>query len=175
MSNRKLIREFMNRANLDLCLMCGEKNCNCLNDYCKNCHCNPCDCNINDTNQSVENYNNDLDPNGDGNITPEDLYSHFDANNNGQVTTQDYVDHIQFHCEHPESLSHYEKARENSSQTVPCVDSYDACGQHLMGSPDDIDKFLKPLMDQTGSSCRESTAKAFVDVLQSLLNCGVLG
>jgi hypothetical protein len=166
MNNRKLIREFMNRANLDLCLMCGEKSCNCMANMANN--------NGMDINQHGNSHHN-LDPDNDGYIAPEDLYSHFDVDNNGQVTTQDYVDHIRFHCEHPESLEHYEKARETSSQNVPCVDSYDACGQHLMGSPDDIDKFLKPLMDQTGSSCRESTAKAFVDVLQSLLNCGVLG
>ena len=173
MNNRKLIREFLDRANLDLCLMCGKKSCNCLNDYCKNCHCNPCNCGPD--NVDLNNVNQDLDANAGVNISPEELYTHFDLNNDGQVTTQEYVDHIQFHCEHPESLAHYNQARDTAVQTVPCVDSYDACGQHLMGSPDDIEKFLKPLMDQTGSSCRESTAKAFVDVLQSLLNSGVLG
>lgn len=166
MNNRKLIREFINRANLDLCLMCGNKSCNCMANM------------INNSDEDISQHMNshhDLDPDNDGYITQEDLYSHFDLNNDGQVSTQEYVDHIQFHCEHPESLKHYEKAREVASQTVPCVDSYDACGQHLMGSPDDLDKFLKPLMDQTGSSCRESTARAFIDVLQSLLDCGVLG
>ena len=117
----------------------------------------------------------DLDPDGDGHITPEDLYSHFDLNNNGQVTTQEYVDHIKFHCAHPESLEHYNKAREQSIHTVPCKDSYDSCSQHLMGCPDDIDKFLKPMMDCTGSTCRESSTKALLDVLQSLINCGVFG
>jgi len=117
----------------------------------------------------------DLDPDGDGHITPEDLYSHFDLNNNGQVTTQEYVDHIKFHCAHPESLEHYNKAREQSIHTVPCKASYDNCSQHLMGCPDDIDKFLKPMMDCTGSTCRESSTKALLDVLQSLINCGVFG
>jgi|TARA_B100001094_G_scaffold332800_1_gene406575 hypothetical protein len=117
----------------------------------------------------------DLDPDGDGHVTPEDLYSHFDLNNNGQVTTQEYVDHIDFHCAHPESLDHYSKAREHSIQSVPCKNSYDSCSQHLMGTPDDIDKFLKPLMDYTGSTCRESSTKALLDVLQSLINCGVFG
>ena len=117
----------------------------------------------------------DLDPDGDGHITPEDLYSHFDLNNNGQVTTQEYVDHIKFHCAHPESLEHYNKARAQSIHAVPCKDSYDSCSQHLMGCPDDIDKFLKPMMDCTGSTCRESSTKALLDVLQSLINCGVFG
>ena len=117
----------------------------------------------------------DLDPDGDGHITPEDLYSHFDLNNNGQVTTQDYVDHIDFHCKHPESLEHYNTARSESINKVPCVQSYDSCSQHLMSCPDDIDKYLKPLMDCTGSTCRESSTKALLDVLQSLVNCGVFG
>ena len=115
----------------------------------------------------------ELDPDGDGHITPEDLYSHFDLNNNGHVTTQDYVNHIDFHCKHPESLEHYNTARSESIHTVPCVKSYDSCSQHLMSCPDDIDKYLKPLMDCTGSSCRQSSARALMDVLQSLVNCGV--
>tara|TARA_B100001287_G_C22187423_1_gene301997 strand:- start:6 stop:461 length:456 start_codon:yes stop_codon:yes gene_type:complete len=117
----------------------------------------------------------DLDPDGDGHITPEDLYSHFDLNNNGQVSTQEYVDHTMFHCKHPESLEHYNNARQQSIQNVPCKSSYDNCSQHFMGCPDDIDKFLKPMMDCTGSTCRESSTKALLDVLQSLINCGVFG
>jgi hypothetical protein len=173
MSERKLIKEFLNRANLDSCLMCGEKSCTCLNDYCKSCYCNPCECSENSINMYNNNHHLDSDENEI--ISQEDLYTHFDLNNDGKVTNQEYVDHIHFHCEHPESLEYYNKVRDNTVQTVPCVNSYDSCGQHLMGSPDDIDKFLKPLMDQTGSTCRESTARAFIDVLQSLLNCGVLG
>jgi len=117
----------------------------------------------------------DLDPDGDGYVTPEDLYTHFDLTKDGKVSTQEYTDHIKFHCAHPESLDHYNNAREQSIQSVPCRDSYDSCSQHLMGTPDDIDKFLKPLMDSTGSTCRESSTKALLDVLQSLINCGVFG
>jgi len=31
------------------------------------------------------------------------------------------------------------------------------------------------MMDCSGSTCRESSAKALLDVLQSLVNCGVFG
>ncbi len=168
MSERKLIREFLNRANLDVCLMCGKPNCNCM--------ANPLDSyDEKIVSEPHDNSHHDLDPDGDGHITPEDLYSHFDLTNDGNVTTQEYVDHIKFHCAHPESLDHYNNARQQSIQSVPCKDSYDSCSQHLMGTPDDIDKFLKPLMDCTGSTCRESSTKALLDVLQSLVNCGVFG
>lgn len=122
-----------------------------------------------------DHFGRDLDPNKDGHVTPEDLYSHFDLNGDGHVTTQDYVDHIQFHCAHPESLDHYKQARQQSIKTVPCTTSYDTCSQHLMSCPDDIEKYLQPLMDQTGSTCKESSTKALLDVLQSLINCGVFG
>ena len=172
MSERKLIREFLDRANLDACLMCGKTDCNCMSNSLSSYDVEiDSDCH---SDHEGQHHYHDLDPNKDGHITPEDLYSHFDSNNNGQVTTQDYVDHINFHCEHPESLDHYKKAREISIQSVPCKDSYDSCSKHLMGCSDDIDNFLRPLMDQTGSTCRASSTKAFIDVLQSLINCGVL-
>ena len=154
MNERKIIREFLDLAASD--------------EYQEDMQ----DYSLNSTRPSHSGH--DLDPDGDGHITPEDLYKHFDLNNNGQVTTQEYVDHIKFHCAHPESLEHYNKARQESIHMVPCKDSYDSCSQHLMGCPDDIDKFLQPLMDCTGSSCRESSTKALLDVLQSLINCGVL-
>ena len=65
---------------------------------------------------SHDHHHHDLDPDGDGYVTPEDLYAHFDSNKDNQVTTQEYVDHINFHCAHPESLDHYNKAREVSIQ-----------------------------------------------------------
>ena len=153
MNERKLIREFLDLAASD-------------EDH---------DYSLDSMQPHAEHTDHDLDPDGDGHITPEDLYAHFDSNSDNQVTTQEYVDHIKFHCAHPESLDHYNKAREQSIHVVPCKNSYDSCSQHLMGSPDDIDKFLKPMMDCTGSTCRESSTKALLDVLQSLINCGVLG
>ena len=162
MSERKLIREFLDRANLDTCLMCGRDNCNCM-------------ANTLASYDKPQDRHHDIDPDNDGHVTPDDLYSHFDANNDGKVTTQDYTDHVDFHCAHPESMDHYRQARQQSIQDVPCATSYDTCSKHLMGDEDSIDMYLKPLMDQTGSTCRASSTKAFIDVLQSLLNCGVLG
>ena len=124
---------------------------------------------------SHDHHHHDLDPDGDGYVTPEDLYAHFDSNKDNQVTTQEYVDHINFHCAHPESLDHYNKAREVSIQSVPCKNSYDNCSSHLLGTPDDVSVILSPLMDKTGSTCQLSAAQSLLDVLQSLINCGVFG
>tara|TARA_R100000030_G_scaffold100547_1_gene93845 strand:+ start:539 stop:997 length:459 start_codon:yes stop_codon:yes gene_type:complete len=152
MNERKLIREFLDNMQQDYSLD-----------------------SVQDDHESHDHQNRALDPDNDGYVTPEDLYAHFDSNGDNQVTTQDYVDHIKFHCAHPESLEHYNKAREISIQSVPCKTSYDSCSQHLMSRPDDIEKCLRPLMDDTGSTCKESSTKALLDVLQSLINCGVLG
>jgi hypothetical protein len=167
MSERKLIREFISRANLDACLMCGASNCNCMANVLSS-YDQPQD-------HNSQHGHHDLDPDNDGHVTPDDLYSHFDANNDGKVTTQDYVNHVDFHCAHPESMDHYRQARQQSIQNVPCTTSYDTCSKHLMGDEDSIDIYLKPLMDQAGSTCKASSTRAFIDVLQSLLDCGVLG
>lgn len=182
MNERKLIREFLDMASSNVCLACGRNPCQCV-EICGTCHCDPCECPGHTDEECYDSYvsdlshdgssHHDLDPDNDGYITPEDLYSHFDLNNNGQVTTQEYVDHIDFHCKHPESLEHYNTARSESIHSVPCAKSYDNCSQHLMSTPDDIDRYLKPLMDCSGSTCRESSAKALLDVLKSLINCGV--
>ena len=131
----------------------------------------------------------DLDPDGDGIVSPDDLYNHFDLNGDGQVTTDEYKRHIEFHCKHPESLEHYNRLRSHSINNVDCQNSYDSCSQHLMGNPegieniahhvingshDDITVHLKPLMDQTGATCQNSSMSALLDVLQSLISCGVL-
>lgn len=131
----------------------------------------------------------DLDPDGDGIVTQEDLYNHFDLNGDGKVTTDEYIDHIDFHCKHPESLEHYKKLRSSSIETVNCRDSYDACSKHLMSAPDgiediaysitngssnDINQHLEPLMDQSGATCQNSSITALLDVFQSLINSGIL-
>ena len=167
MSERKLIREFISRANLDVCLMCGSPNCNCM--------ANPLSFYDHPQDQNNQHTHHNIDPDNDGNITPDDLYSHFDSNNDGKVTTQDYTDHIDFHCAYPESMDHYRQARQKSIQSVPCTNSYDSCSKHLMSDEDSIKMYLEPLMDKTESTCRASSSKALIDVLQSLLKCGVIG
>ena len=44
------------------------------------------------------------DINGDGIISPEELYQHFDLDGDGVVTMADYAAHVDFHCENPELL-----------------------------------------------------------------------
>ena len=44
-----------------------------------------------------------------------------------------------------------------------------------MGDKDSVAMYLQPLMDKTGSDCKASSAKALIDVMQSLINCGVFG
>ena len=166
MSERKLIREFLDRVNLDACLMCGAANCNCMANVLAS---------YDKPQEETIHRHHDIDPDKDGHITPDDLYSHFDSNNNGEVTTQEYADHIDFHCAHPESMDHYRQARQQSIQSVPCSSTYDSCSKHLMGDKDSVAMYLQPLMDKTGSDCKASSAKALIDVMQSLLKCGVIG
>ena len=187
MNERKLIREFLDKANAGVCLACGMSPCMC-EEICGECHCNPCECpghSSEECHDHMQDYSLDSMHNGqshhdmsissDGSIPPDELYHHFDLDDDGRVTPQEYADHIEYHAAHPESLEHYRNLRDTSYQSVPCKDSYDSCSQHLMQCPDDIDKYLKPLMDCTGSTCRESSTKALLDVVQSLINCGVLG
>ena len=115
-----------------------------------------------------------IDPDRDGIVSKEDLHMHFDMDKDGVVTTDDYRDHIDFHCQYPESLDHYNTLRTKSYDSVPCKKSYDSCSQHLMSNADDIDVYLTPLMDATGSTCRTSSVQGLLDVLQSLINCGML-
>jgi hypothetical protein len=186
MNERKLIREFLDKANAGVCLACGQNPCKCI-ELCGACHCDPCKCpghSDKECNDYTQDYSLDSMEHGEahhemefdinGNISPEELHHHFDLNDDGVVTPQEYVDHIQYHVAHPETLDHYNQLRDQSYQTVPCKDSYDMCSQHLMGTPDDINKFLKPLMDCTGSTCKESSIKAMLDVLQSLVSCGIV-
>lgn len=184
MNERKLIREFLDNLSssytTNKCLGCGQNPCTCG----QSCDCGGCEICLM-KNKKSQDYNlvssksgeahHEMETGLDGSIPPEELYRHFDLNDDGRVTPQEYADHIEYHAAHPESLDHYRNLRDASYQTVPCKDSYDSCSQHLMQSPDDIDKYLKPLMDCTGSTCRESSTKALLDVLQSLINCGVFG
>ena len=181
MNERKLIREFLDMSS-GTCSGCGYNPCRC-SALCDCCGCEICQCSSEEDNFNSDYSLDSMEP-GEahhemefdmhGNISPEELHHHFDLNDDGVVTPQEYVDHIQYHVAHPETLDHYNQLRDQSYQTVPCKDSYDMCSQHLMGTPDDINKFLKPLMDCTGSTCKESSIKAMLDVLQSLVSCGIV-
>ncbi len=62
-----------------------------------------------------------LDPNGDGNLTPMELFHHFDLDGDGTVSTDDYYDHIRWHCLNPDGV----EQELTIEQTVPL---------HLSGS-----------------------------------------
>ena len=63
--------------------------------------------------QKLSQINEDsADANGDGIITPEELYEHFDLDGDGVVTMVDYAAHVDFHCENPELLDSYRESEE---------------------------------------------------------------
>lgn len=187
MNERKLIREFLDKATAGVCLACGFNPCKCV-ELCGVCHCDPCKCpghsEVDCHDYSLDSVNIDELEHGeahhpiefseDGTISAEELHHHFDLDDDGKVTAQEYIDHIEYHAAHPESLDHYRNLRHDAHQTVPCTSSYDSCSSHLMSKPDDIEKYLQPLMDCTGSTCKTSSARALLDVLKSLTECGVM-
>jgi len=56
-----------------------------------------------------------LDPNGDGNLTPMELFHHFDLDGDGEVSLQDYDDHVRWHCMNPDGT----QQEMTIEQTVP--------------------------------------------------------
>ena len=185
MNERKRIREFLDRASADVCLACGYNPCKCIEIY-GDCHCDPEKCPAHDGESTGKDHDHSLESmasgeahhemkiEDDGSISPHELFHHFDLNDDGVVTPQEYVDHIEYHAAHPETLDHYKKLRDISVESVPCKDSYHSCSKHLMSHPEDIDSCLKPLMDLTGSTCKESTIISISDVLKALASCGLI-
>jgi len=150
MNERKLIREFLDKASTGV--------------YASHDH---------DHSDNGESHH-DIEFEPDGTISAKELHNHFDLDNNGKVTAQEYIDHIEYHAAHPESLDHYRNLRHDAHKSVPCTKSYDSCSSHLMSKPEDIEKYLKPLMVCTGSTCKTSSARAILDVLKSLTECGIM-
>lgn len=50
---------------------------------------------------------NPIDANGDGMISPEELFGYFDSDGDGQMTMQDFAAHILFHLYNPAILKPY--------------------------------------------------------------------
>lgn len=72
------------------------------------------------------------DENGDGIISPDELYRHFDLDGDGVVTMADYATHVDFHCENPdllqgarESEEYLEKMGDDRKEFVNFFDSLD--------------------------------------------------
>jgi len=187
MNERKLIREFLDMST-NTCSGCGYSPCRC-DAMCDCCGCEICQCNdiVEDPNYqdySLDSVNYDnlehgeahhsIEYSDDGTISAEELHHHFDLDDDGRVTPQEYVDHIEYHAAHPETLDHYKQLRDASVQSVPCKDSYHSCSQHLMSNPSDIELYLKPLMDATGSTCKASTVASMSDVIKALMSCGLI-
>ena len=116
----------------------------------------------------------DMEVSNDGTISPEELYQHFDLNNDGRVTPNEYVDHIEYHAAYPETLDHYKQLRGQSYEKVPCRSSYDKSSEFLLSNPQEIDVCIKPLMDKMGSDCRESSLRCMIDIIQSMIKCGII-
>jgi len=109
-----------------------------------------------DTNDEGKSHS-ELDPDGDGFISQEDLFGHFDINNDGVVTTDEYVDHVQYHAENPDTLDHYRS-------DVPCSSSYSTCRNHY----DNDNQLLINCITDSGASCIQSGIQALIDVLTAM-------
>ena len=159
MSERKLIREFLDSLHVDDLEHHHMHDMPIINqqDY-------------NDPRQS----SHKMEISQDGTISPDQLHQHFDLDNDGQVTPQEYVDHVQYHADNPETLSHYNMLKGDSCMSVPCADTYDKCATQMINNPSDIESCLKPLMDMTGSSCHHSAVQGLLDAVKTLVKCGIL-
>ena len=90
------------------------------------------------------------DENGDGTISPEELYRHFDLDNDGVVTMADYAAHVDFHCENPELLQQARESDEYFSKMEqdrqPFVDFF-SMGDMVMEQEDEEEEIIKYPVD----------------------------
>lgn len=70
----------------------------------------------------------EIDTNGDGWLSPQELHDHLDVNRDGQVCIHDYAAHIMFHGHHPELLAQY-------TLTMDTVQRRHSMGENV--NPDD--------------------------------------
>jgi len=105
----------------------------------------------------------ELDPDGDGIVSQEDLYKHFDLDGDGKVHTDEYVDHIEYHAENPDTLDAYR-------EDVPCNNSYNTCYNHHNSDHE----ILKNCITQSGATCMQSGIQALIDVLSAMKNSGII-
>jgi hypothetical protein len=122
---------------------------------------------------SPHDSSNPLEVDQYGIVTKDSLYSHFDLDNDGKVTPAEYTNHINFHCQYPETLDHYNKLRQDSHQSVPCHSSYDTCSQHFMSDTESIKDILSPILQMTGVDCHESAIAGLNDVIRCLKDKGL--
>jgi hypothetical protein len=70
------------------------------------CECESCQAGSHHGGYSEDQYgmspNQEPDENGDGIISPDELYYHFDLNRNQVVLPDEYEQHVKWHCRNPE-------------------------------------------------------------------------
>jgi hypothetical protein len=156
---RRLTRNFLNtiiKENYELCC---------------DCKCDPCECN-----SYIENTYDDHEPlqtDDSGIVSKDELYNHFDVDNDGTVTTQEYADHIDYHAAYPETLDKYREYSDNSANSVPCQNSYHACGSYYMSDPESMQQVLQPILSATGATCQTSALQSIINVINAMKECGL--
>lgn len=86
-----------------------------------------------------------IDTNGDGEISPEELFSHFDTDGDGKMNMTDYCAHIMFHIKNPGVLKPYmlEAYKNMDKYNESCARLHKRLEETLMVSSKDPQKDLK--------------------------------
>ena len=108
-----------------------------------------------------------------GVVSKDELYNHFDLDNDGTVTTQEYADHIDYHAAYPETLDKYREYSDHSAHSVPCQNSYHACGSYYMSDPESMEQVLQPILAATGATCQTSALQSMINVIKAMKECGL--